>query len=186
MTSLLRFDDLACRRGGRLVFSGLSGAVEAGALIELTGPNGSGKTSLLRLLAGLGEAASGIIARACSIAWLGHESALKPGQTVRQEMRFWTTGDSEAALKALNLASLADLPCRLLSAGQKRRVALARVIASGAPLWLLDEPSVGLDSASLDDLRAVIARHRAGGGGVLMATHFSLDAPGTSLLVMPS
>lgn len=186
----LTVTDLTCERGGRRLFEGLSFAVQPGGALIVTGPNGAGKSSLLRLLAGLLEPAAGTIDRPERIAWAGHDIALKRDRTLLSELRFWARMDGAAdaevqrAMEAMNVAALADLPCRMLSSGQGRRAALARVVASGAPLWLLDEPTVGLDAASVELLRTVIEAHRSDGGMLVAATHADLglgDAEGLRL-----
>jgi heme exporter protein A len=202
---MLEARELACLRGERVVFAGVSFAVPAGGALLLTGPNGAGKSSLLRVLAGLLPAAEGRLlwdgadalaeraAHARRLRYLSHADALKPALTARENLRFYARlwgggngggGDAEAAaLEALGLAALADLPARVLSAGQRRRLALARLALSdgaappAAPLWLLDEPSVGLDAAAVGRLGALLARHRAAGGMVVAATHLPLPLP---------
>ncbi len=186
---------LACMRSERLVFLGLDFAVAAGGALVLTGPNGSGKSSLLRLMAGLIEPYKGRLSwngddmaddpglRRRIVSCLGHQDAVKPVLTVSENVRFWAGLDGHeervaAALDAMGLARLADSPSRFLSAGQRRRVALARVIASGRALWLLDEPTVGLDTRSVAALEAAIAAHRKAGGVVVAATHADIRLPG--------
>lgn len=182
--TLIRAENLACVRGGRLLFEGLSLAVSAGDALRVTGPNGSGKSSLLRCLAGLLPPAAGRIEHPAKIAWLGHENALKPGRTVSQELGWWARMDGTQALFALGLEALGDVPVRMLSAGQKRRAALARVIASGAALWLLDEPGAGLDAANAQALSAAIGAHLAAGGGAIVVTHGETDVPGARELAL--
>ena len=177
---------LACRRGERLILSDLDFEIAAGALLLLRGPNGSGKSSLLRLVAGLLPPERGALswngapigdAEAWHerIAYLGHADAAKPELTPREDLRFWTSmrgrAGGEAALDRLGLKSLADVPCRMLSAGQRRRLALARIAASGAQLWLLDEPFNALDEAAVRAVQALLAEHRARGGMALLAAH---------------
>lgn len=190
MTSLLSGDNLTCIRGDRLVFSGLSFVAAAGGALLLTGRNGSGKTSLLRLMAGLARPSEGGIyhhgvdiaedpyTHRSDIHYVAHYDAAKPALTVRENLAFWTAlqggGDTMAGLAALDLTSLADLPARFLSAGQKRRLALARLVAVKTGIWLLDEPSVALDHASLDALRDLIVAHRRDGGVVIASTHAEL------------
>jgi heme exporter protein A len=190
---------LACRRSERLIFDGLDFAVAHGGALLLTGPNGSGKSSLLRLMAGLIRPFAGRLdwdgapvrqdqtAHRERVAYLGHKDALKPVLTAAENVRLWTAlrgqGDgAEAALQDMNLSHLADLPARFLSSGQSRRAALARTIAAGAPLWLLDEPTVGLDAASIAALEAALAAHRAGGGIVVAATHAPFLLPDAATL----
>lgn len=183
--SLLTAQSLACRRGGRQVFEDLDLALAAGEALVLRGPNGSGKSSLLRLLAGLLRPLAGVIAWAgdpigpehrARLHYVAHSDALKPALTPRESLAFASAlaggpGRVQAALEAFGLGGLAELPCRLLSAGQRRRAALARLVASPRPLWLLDEPGVGLDRESRGRLEAAIAAHRAGGGIAVVATH---------------
>jgi heme exporter protein A len=192
--------DLACRRGERLVFARLGFAVPGGGALVLTGPNGSGKSSLLRLMAGLTPAAAGSIAwdgtplgedwaaHRARLQFIGHQDALKPVLTVAETLVFWAGmrggGDATAALACFRLTGLAEWPCRLLSAGQRRRLALARLIASPTPLWLLDEPTTGLDSEAMADLLAAISSHRAGGGRVVLSTHTPLPLAGAETLAM--
>jgi len=187
--------DLACRRSERMVFARLDFHVPHGGALLLTGPNGSGKSSLLRLMAGLIKPFAGRLewdgapvrddpaAHRERIAYLGHQEALKPVLTAVENVRAWVglvgrADRAEAALAAMGLGALIDLPARFLSAGQRRRVALARVVASGASLWLLDEPTVGLDTASIAALEQALAVHRAAGGIVIAATHMAIDLPG--------
>lgn len=172
----LVIDNLACRRGGRLLFDGVSVRVEPGGALLLTGPNGAGKSSLLRLLAGLLRAEAGSVSGGGRRAFAGHDVALKPRNTLGTELDYWARLDGgqdrlPGALAAMNLAALTDVPCRHLSSGQKRRAAIARVIAAGAECWLLDEPTAGLDAASSALLAAAMAAHRAAGGIVVAAVH---------------
>ncbi len=181
--------DLACVRGGRLIFDSLDLSVAPGEALLVQGANGAGKSSLLRLLAGLLRPAAGRIANPFRTAYLGHDNALKGDRSLVQELRFWAAVDDagdrwRAALDRFDLEPLADLPTRLLSSGQKRRAALARTWASGAELWLLDEPSVGLDAASVDRLAAACAAHRAGGGLIVAATHVPLGLQDARVLTM--
>ena len=188
-SALLEADSLAAFRGERLVFRDLSFRVPAGGALVLAGPNGSGKSTLLRLLAGLGRAEAGRLlwagedaladrtTHAARVTYVGHLDAVKAGLTVTENLRFaarLSGGMIGNALQAFNLESLAELPARMLSAGQKRRLALARLVLSATPLWLLDEPTLGLDVASVERFGAVLAAHRAGGGMVIAATHLPL------------
>jgi heme exporter protein A len=167
--SLLVLDTVACRRGGRLLFEGLSLTLAPGEAAIVSGPNGVGKSSLIRLAAGLLRPASGKIDRA-EAALADEHLALDERQRLDRALAFWVA-DGTAAIGAMGLAPLAHLPVRLLSTGQRKRAALARVIASRAPLWLLDEPANGLDSDGLERLEAAMAGHRAGGGAILAASH---------------
>ena len=190
-------EGLAAIRGERLVFSALSFALPPGGALLLEGPNGSGKSTLLRVLAGLGRAEAGTLrwngedalsdrtTHATRVAYLGHQDAVKPGLTTAENLAFWgTQAGIEAALARMNLAPLASLPARMLSAGQKRRLALVRLTLAAAPIWLLDEPTLGLDTASVAALGTLLAAHRAQGGVVLAATHLPLPLPGASVLRM--
>jgi heme exporter protein A len=186
-------EDLVCVRGGREVFSGLGFRVRAGEALLLTGPNGAGKSSLLRLIAGLLRPAAGRIALTggdseLSVAeqahYLGHQDALKPSLTVRENLRFWAdflgggSGFLTDALAAVGLEELADLPAGYLSAGQRRRLSLARLLAAPRPLWLLDEPTAALDTTAQGRLAELMRRHLDGRGLIVAATHgpLGLDA----------
>lgn len=178
---------LASFRGERLVFSGLDFAVPPGGALLLVGPNGSGKSTLLRVLAGLGRLEAGQVfwngqdaladrvEHAGRVAYLGHLDAVKPGLTAAEN--FFVRETAQAGLRAMGMEALADIPGRMLSAGQKRRVALGRLAVDPAPIWLLDEPTLGLDTASVERLGTVLAAHRAKGGVVLAATHLPLPLP---------
>jgi heme exporter protein A len=189
---VLAAEDVAVFRGERLVFSDLSLTVPTGGALILAGPNGSGKSTLLRLLAGLvrpaagrllwngADALSDIAGHGRRVAYLGHQDAVKPGLTVAENLRFAATVSGRpiiAALEAVGLEALADLPARMLSAGQKRRLALSRLLLSVAPLWLLDEPTLGLDTVSIERFGGLLARHRESGGMVVAATHVPLPLP---------
>lgn len=170
-------EDVALERGGRRVLEAVSFTLAPGEALLLTGPNGSGKTSLLRALAGLLEPAAGRIDNPFATAFHGPELALKPDSPLGKELAFWAgldgcgRADVAAAAEAMGLEDLLALPVAYLSAGQKTRAALVRLIASGATLWLLDEPTSTLDARSAERLEQVIARHLAGGGLVVAATH---------------
>ena len=175
MTALLRFDNVTCRRGGRLLFEALDLEIGAGDALHLGGPNGSGKSSLIRLAAGLLRADGGRIERA-ELALSDEALALDRELPLRRALSFWSrdAGRLAVALDALGLTRLAEVPVRLLSTGQAKRATLARVAASAAPLWLLDEPLNGLDREGVEQLDTMIARHRASGGAVLAASHAPL------------
>ena len=192
--------EIVCIRGGRRVFEGLDFALAAGGALVLTGPNGSGKSSLLRLMAGLLAPAAGALSWGGSpiaddmeahrgrLHYLGHLDAVKPVLTAGENLAFWAGLNGGApggvidALDQFGLGALADTPGRLLSAGQKRRLALARLLVAPAELWLLDEPTVGLDRESLDRLTGAIAAQRARGGRVVVATHAPLDMADANIL----
>jgi heme exporter protein A len=179
--ALVRATALACRRAGREVFRDVDLEVRAGEGLVLRGPNGSGKSTLLRVLAGLLEPAEGELALVAAadggpgFHYIGHADPLKPGLTVEENLAFTSalTGraDVEAGLGAFALTRLADAPARQLSSGQRRRLTLARLAAVAKPVWLLDEPAVGLDAANRGRLEALIVRHCRAGGVVLAATH---------------
>ena len=184
--------DRACIRGDRAVLAGLSFAVPAGGALLLTGANGAGKSSLLRVIAGLLPAAGGEVllegaparidpaGHALRLRYISSQDALKPALTVAENLAFYAAlwgGEVTPALEALGLGALASLPGRVLSTGQRRRLALARLALAPARLWLLDEPSLGLDVASVARLGDLMARHRAAGGAILAATHLPLPLP---------
>ena len=178
--------DLACVRGGRLVFTGVSFAVPGGEALTVTGPNGAGKSSLLRTIAGLLRLASGRleldggtadVPLAEQVHYLGHLDALKPSLTVTENLVFWLRylGSGEkvtaAALDAVGLDGVARLPAGYLSAGQRRRLSIARLVGVKRPVWLLDEPTTALDLASQERLAKLMRDHLAGGGIVVAAAH---------------
>lgn len=178
MSELLRFVDVACLRGGRLLFEQVNFTLGAGEALWVQGPNGAGKSSMLRLAAGLLSPAAGSIERS-DMALADEALALDRELSLRRALLFWAKLDGEeagldAALAAFDLTRLADVPVRMLSTGQARRARLARVQASGAPLWLLDEPANGLDTAGVALLGRSIEAHRARGGAVLAASHVPL------------
>lgn len=173
MTPLLRFDRVALRRGGRLLFEDLNLELGGGGAVQVSGPNGSGKSSLIRLAAGLLAAERGTVERS-PLALADDKPALDRELPLGQALCFWVRSPG-AAMDMLGIAFLADVPVRLLSSGQLKRAMLARVAASGRPLWLLDEPLNALDADGADRLANLIAEHREGGGAVLAASHQALD-----------
>lgn len=200
--SLFFGHELACLRGPRLVFAGLGFRVEPGGALLLTGRNGSGKSTLLRLMAGLLPPFAGALgwedldilenpaAHHVRCVYIGHQDAIKPTLTPAEDLAFWAGlahpreagARARMALEAYGALPLADLPGRYLSAGQRRRVALARALAAPGPLWLLDEPTTALDAEGQAQLTEAIRRHRDGGGLLVAATHGGLDLPGAEAL----
>jgi heme exporter protein A len=178
--------DLAIARGGRVLFEGLSFAVQTGGYAEIRGPNGSGKTSLLRAIAGFLKPRAGRIAfehiedPATALHYLGHLNGLKPAASVGAHARYWAgllgAEDGSAALEQVGLAPIADLPARALSQGQARRLALSRLIVARRPIWLLDEPAAALDANGREVLSRLVSEQRAYGGLVLAAVHEPLGA----------
>lgn len=190
VTTLLRLDRVACIRGERRVFENLSLALEPGGARWLRGPNGAGKSSLIRLAAGLLRPAAGTVERHGRCALIDEAAALDAELPLRRALDFWARVDTvdghavDRAMDQMALAPLAEVPVAMLSTGQRKRAAMVRVIASGAPIWLLDEPANGMDDAAQARLVAGIARHRANGGAVLLASHFALGIPDLAELDM--
>jgi heme exporter protein A len=188
--------DVRCVRGGREVFSGVDFEASSGEALAITGPNGSGKTSLLRLIAGLLTVAGGSIGlegggteltSAEQAHYLGHRDALTPALTVAENLSFWRdflggeTLDAEASLAAVGLDHALHLPAAYLSAGQRRRLSIARLLAVQRPVWLLDEPTNALDAAGQRMFAGMISDHLAGGGLIVVATHAPLGVPAKEL-----
>jgi heme exporter protein A len=180
--SLLDAKGLALVRGGRLLFEGLDLAIAPGSGMVLTGPNGAGKSSLIRLVAGLLKQDAGTLSRT-DAALANEDLALDRELTLKRALSFWNGPLLDEAMAAYGLGGLADVPVRLLSTGQARRARLARVMASGARLWLLDEPLNGLDRDGIDQLSAALFTHRTGGGGVLAASHMPLPGDWQTLAI---
>ncbi|MDG5495859.1 heme ABC exporter ATP-binding protein CcmA [Niveispirillum sp. BGYR6] len=203
--ALLEARALTCLRGARLVFTQLEFSLAAGGALLLVGHNGSGKSSLLRLLAGLSRPFAGGLfwqnspiaedmeAHRARLRYAGHQDAVKPALTALENLCVWAGLDglpnatvrAQAALAQVELSHIADMPGRYLSAGQKKRVNLARLAlapAAHAPLWLLDEPATALDRDSVARLAALMARHRGDGGMVVLSTHSAIDLPGAQVL----
>ena len=184
----LAAQDISCQRGGRLIFQGLSFRLASGEALLVTGPNGAGKTSLLRQIAGLlplaggelsleGAGTDAVLPELCH--YVGHANAVKASLSVGENLAFWADyledgGSLKSALASFGLTELADLPAGLLSAGQKRRLALSRLFAAPRPIWLLDEPQSSLDAASVSQLDAAIEDHLEAGGIALVASHTPL------------
>ena len=184
---VLKLHKVACIRGGRLLFEGLELTLMPGEAAVVTGPNGAGKSSLLRLCAGLLRGAGGAMIREPAVALADDGLALDPKLKLQDALRFWTRMDGmepAAAMEAMGLSRLGRVPVRMLSTGQRKRAILARVIASGARLWLLDEPANGLDAEGLERLDAAMAAHRAGGGAILAASHQPLGLPDARTLAL--
>lgn len=187
---------LTCQRGGRQVFADLDFSVSSGEMLAVIGPNGAGKSSLLRIIAGFLNPVSGHIRLtgtsselADSLHFLSHQDTVKAGMTAIRDLEFWTrywggSGAPGAALETVGLGNLADVPANVLSAGQKRRLAMARLLTVRRPLWLLDEPTSALDAASESMLGGLMADHLARGGLIVAATHQSLPVEPTMTLTL--
>jgi heme exporter protein A len=179
----------ACQRGGRLLFSGLDLTLLPGQSALVSGPNGIGKSSLLRMICGLLPVFAGTVAATGAMALADEKLALDMDRPLARALTFWAALDGRAhavtrALEAMNLTPLADVPVRMLSTGQRKRAVLARVIASDAPIWLLDEPANGLDTASLALLGLAVEHHLARGGIIVAASHQPLPLGETIALTL--
>lgn len=193
-------DELSAERGGDRVFSGVGFGLDAGGMLVVTGANGAGKSTLLRVIAGLLPQAGGTVRlegggerwadAAAGAHYLGHQNAMKTALTVVENLRFWRsfmgapTLDPARALAMVGLSGIGHLPFGYLSTGQKRRASIARLLVSHRPLWLLDEPTAGLDKASERGMAELIAMHRGEGGMVIAATHLPLGVEGATELRM--
>ncbi|THD77488.1 MAG: heme ABC exporter ATP-binding protein CcmA [Phenylobacterium sp.] len=200
MIRSLSLKNLSVRRGGRLLFEGLALELAAGEACALTGPNGAGKTSLLRAVAGLVSLEAGEVAfdgvdaetaRGAGLHLVGHQDGLKPARTAWEELRFWSLwcdgseGSAQVAAETLELTPLLALEVRRLSAGQRRRLALARLLAAPRPLWLLDEPLSPLDARFRARFGELMADHLRRGGLILAAVHDPLPIPARALEIAP-
>lgn len=183
----LAVTDLSCARGGLTVLAGLSFRLAAGQALVLRGPNGAGKTTLLRTLAGLQPALSGHVSLpADAMAYAGHADGIKAVLSVTENLRFWAdvhgTDGVEEAVERFDLTRLRNRPAASLSAGQKRRLSLARLVLTGRPVWLLDEPTVSLDTASVSLFGDAVRAHLSGSGLAVIATHIDLGLAGAGVL----
>lgn len=183
---LLRVEALCCERDGRELFGGLSFALDPGACLELRGPNGSGKSTLLRAVAGLFPDYAGTIAAAESL-YLGHRAGISTRLTAAENLRWYAAlgppaGAVADALERVGMGGYEDVVCQHMSAGQQRRVGLARLLVRPMPLWLLDEPLTALDAAGGQLMRALVEQHTGDGGAVLCATHQALGLDTAAVL----
>ena len=191
--------DLAGERGGETVFSGIGFSLQAGEALIVTGPNGAGKSTLLRLIVGLLPIAAGTLDfegdsefpdLTSAVHYLGHQNAMKTALTVNENLRFWQQFGGELhlsvqdALETVGLGDIGHLPFAYLSTGQKRRAAIAKLLVNYRPVWLLDEPTAGLDKASEAQVALLIEAHRGNGGIVIAATHLPLGVSGATTLEM--
>jgi heme exporter protein A len=177
-------ENLICARAGLPVLEGVSFRLSSGQALILRGPNGVGKTTLLRVVAGLQPAMGGTLqVPESGVAYAGHADGVKATLTVAENLSFWADvyrhDGVPAAIAALNLGTLADRPAGSLSAGQRRRLGLARLMVTGRAIWVLDEPTVSLDAASISLFVAMVTAHLANGGSALIATHVDLGLAGT-------
>ena len=181
--------NLACRRGERVLFGGLSLALSAGDACHVTGPNGSGKSSLIRIMAGLLRPFTGKVEREGRVGLIDERLALDEHMPLGRAMSFWIVldgaRDPDAVIEALHLTGLKDVPIRYLSTGQRKRAAIARMMFGKPPIWMLDEPFNGLDDAMRGVMQALIARHCDAGGIALVASHQAIDLPGATTLHLP-
>lgn len=175
---------IACRRGDRVLFKGLSLDLRGGQALQIVGANGTGKSSLLRILAGLLPPFSGTVERVGTAGLIDERPALDPHLPLGRALAFWQRidGGQDEAIAQLGLETLIDVPVRYLSTGQKKRAALARLIGQGAPIWLLDEPLNGLDTGAVTLVEGLAAQHCAQGGICLVASHQPFALPGMARL----
>jgi heme exporter protein A len=182
----LEVRDLAVARGGRPVLAGVSFTVAPGRSLILRGPNGAGKTTLLRTLAGLQPPVAGQIAGGDAVAYAGHADGVKSMLSVAENLAFWAriyrSRNSISPLDSFKIGDLKDVLAGTLSAGQRRRVGLARLLVTGCPIWALDEPTVSLDAEAVATFGSVLRAHLSGGGTAVMATHIDLGLPEAEVL----
>ena len=180
----LTANNLACQRGERLLFRGLSLDLASGQALQIKGANGIGKSSLIRILAGLLRPLAGTVERNGAIGLVDERPALDPALPLGKALAFWQRldGPADAELAQLGLSSLTEVPVRYLSTGQKKRAALARLLGQEAPIWLLDEPLNGLDTRGVTLVEALIAQHCAQGGIALVASHQPITLPGEAAI----
>ncbi len=184
----LSANDLACRRGDRVLFRKLNFALAPGEALHVTGANGSGKTTLIRAMAGLLSPFAGSVASEGTIGLLDERISLDPDLPLGKALAFWEQmdgcNDPSGALKALGLQALLDVPVRYLSTGQRKRAAMASLLNRAVPIWLLDEPLSGLDAAAIAQVTALIQLHIGGGGIALIASHQTLAIDGLQTLAI--
>ena len=185
----LAAENLACRRGDRILFRGLSLALRGGEACQVAGPNGIGKSSMIRILAGLMEPYGGTLSREGEAGLVDERPALDTHLPLAQALAFWERVDGPAAAAAyaqampqLGLGALLDVPVRFLSTGQRKRAALARLVGQSAPIWLLDEPLNGLDTDAVAVVERLVAEHCAAGGLAVVASHQPMNLPAAGLV----
>jgi len=184
----LKAADIACRRGDRILFRGLALDLAPGEALRVAGPNGTGKSSLIRILAGLLEPYAGTVERAGEAGLVDERPALDAHLPLARALSFWAGFDGRtagAAVERLGLGELGEVPVRFLSTGQKKRAAFARLVAQDAPVWLLDEPLNGLDVHAVELVEAMVAEHCAAGGLAVVASHQAIALPGGRVLDLP-
>ena len=188
MQAQLTAKDIACRRGERLLFKGLTLACEAGDALHVAGANGVGKSSLIRILAGLLRPFTGEVSTTGDMGLIDERLALDPHQPLGRALGFWERldgcSDAGRALDLLQIDELHDIPVRYLSTGQKKRAALARLLNRKCPIWLLDEPLNGLDAQAQASVEALVAQHCASGGIAVVASHQAIALPGGRTLAI--
>jgi heme exporter protein A len=188
MQARLSASDLACRRGDRVLFKGLSLELASGEALHVTGANGIGKSSLLRILSGLLAPFAGAVESEGAIALLDERPALDPDLPLRKSLNFWEAIDGctspDGAIQAMELEPLLDVPVRYLSTGQRKRAAMASILNRAAPIWLLDEPLSGLDTAAQAKFASLIQLHVSGGGICALASHQTVAVEGLRTLAL--